>query len=95
MRRREATISGDVTGTTEHQVAENRVAVNLSGKDFEHWRERQEVLREAKNSPWSTALNQLCMKRQLHALRLYNRAEYHEPCKNNGKKAIMSTNKIK
>ena len=59
MRRREATTGSDVTGTTELQITENRVTVNLSGEDFEHWRERQEVLREAENSLWSTTLNLL------------------------------------
>ena len=35
-RRCKATISSDVTGTTERQVAENRVAVNLRRKHLEH-----------------------------------------------------------
>ena len=47
--RGESTSCGDVTSSSEVQVAQNRVGVDLSREDFEHRGEGTELLRKSKN----------------------------------------------
>jgi hypothetical protein len=54
--RGETSSSGDISSSSESQIVQDRVHVNLGGKDLEDGRKRQEVLGQSKDCSASTTL---------------------------------------
>jgi hypothetical protein len=48
----------DVAGSAKRQVGENGVGVDLSGEDFEDWRQRKEMLAQSNKSTSSPPFSQ-------------------------------------